>query len=128
MALRAESPGCALDTPAVETVDIARLRELCAGGRVRLIDVRELDERARYSIGGEALPLRRLLTGWDADSVLAPPLDTVIFYCESGARSAVAARSLRTAREVRVFSLDGGLRRAIEEGHDLASLALELTP
>ncbi len=62
-----------------------------AGGDTQLIDVREADENAAGRIaGGRLIALSRL----SAETASIDRDRPVIFYCRSGARSAMAAQAL----------------------------------
>ncbi len=88
-------------------IDIQQLQHLlrseCAP---TLIDVRELNERQIYSIGGTHIPLAHL-----PRHLAELPRDRdIVVYCKSGARSAKAAMYLRSVlRGNVIFNLRGGL-------------------
>lgn len=73
----------------------------------RLIDVREPVEFAAHNIGGELLPLSRLLEmSPDASNGLD---QTILFVCQSGLRSEQAAAYLRSRGNEKAYSLAGGI-------------------
>jgi rhodanese-related sulfurtransferase len=97
-----------------EEGDVApeRASELLAGGEAGFIDVREDYEWEAGRIpGARHIELTRL-------SAEAGSLDedrTLVFYCRTGERSAMAAEALRAAgRDAR--SLEGGLAAWAERG------------
>lgn len=82
-----------------------RVAELLAGSAIQLIDVREPHEHAAGRIAGdkhiELDELRARVTEIDRDV-------PVVFYCRSGARSAMAAQAF-VAAGFDAHNLDGGL-------------------
>lgn len=78
---------------------------LRAGG-VQLIDVREVDEHEAGRIAGDRLITLAELSGAAASVDRAVP---VIFYCRSGARSAMAAEAFSGAG-YEAHNLTGGLK------------------
>lgn len=105
-------------------VDVATLEQWRASGEAfRLIDVRTPAEIARGGIeGAEALPLHLIplkvgeLTGGH---------DKIIFYCQSGARSAQACAFLAQHGMSEVYNLRGGIMAWAGSGRPLAQLAQE---
>jgi adenylyltransferase/sulfurtransferase len=84
------------------------LQEALRENKCILIDVRELPEREAFHIGGQHIPLKNLLLEMRTP---APQVITV-FYCESGSRSAEAAKiAQKLFPEYRFYSLEGGLKR-----------------
>lgn len=83
-------------------VDPQLASELVASG-AQLIDVRSPQEYAVAHLpGARLLPLRQLTAKKPGD---LDPNQAVIVYCASGARSALAARSLRKAGYAKVYDL-----------------------
>lgn len=83
-------------------VDPQRARELVDRG-AQLIDVRSPQEYAAAHLPGALLVPLRQLTGKKSGSF--DPDQALIVYCASGARSALAARSLRRAGYAKVYDL-----------------------
>ena len=97
----------------VPVISVEDLRQSLTESRCRLIDVRTTQEHEDFSIGGENIPLARLLTG----GLEPDPAEQIVLYCRSGARSAAAARYLLDAYpDAAVMSLAGGVEawRALE--------------
>jgi rhodanese-related sulfurtransferase len=98
--------------------DVAAELELA---RALLVDVREPAETSYGFIPGAVLVPRGLLE-FRADSASPLHLDgfvpgrRVILYCNRGARSALAARSLQDLGFRDVAHLDGGLKAWCDEG------------
>jgi rhodanese-related sulfurtransferase len=68
--------------------------ELLDAGGIQLIDVREPEEHAAGAIAGDRhIPLAEL----SAQAASIDPARPVVFYCRSGARSAMASEAFRTA-------------------------------
>jgi rhodanese-related sulfurtransferase len=91
-----------------------------------IVDVREPDEYARGHIPGALNVPRGLLEGAaDPDSkhrveALATARErTVVLYCQNGARSALAADTLRQMGFARAYSLAGGVELWEAEGFAL---------
>ncbi len=71
-----------------------QVAELHAAGQVQLIDVREPHEHEAGRIDGDRhIPLGELT----AQAHTIDPVRPVVFYCRSGARSAMATEAFRSA-------------------------------
>ena len=87
-------------------------RELIAAGAAQLIDVREgYEVEAGRIADSRAIELERLASEADSLDRDRP----VLFYCRSGARSAMAANAFRRAG-YEAYSLTGGLSAWHEQG------------
>ncbi len=95
-------------------VDPRRAQELALGGAV-LIDVRSPAEYAAAHLPGALLLPLRQLSGKNLASL--DRSQALIVYCTSGARSALAARSLRRAGYSKVFDLGSISRWPAAERH-----------
>ena len=71
-----------------------QVAELLAEGEIQLIDVRQSYEHDAGRIAGDRL-IELMQLGAEVDSL--DPARPVVFYCRSGARSAMAADALRGA-------------------------------
>ena len=93
---------------AVTEVDVARARELEAAGAV-FVDVREPAEWEKGTVDG-AVCIPRGVLEWKAgaEPKLADRGAPVVVYCQSGGRSAMAARALGEMGWTNVVSLAGG--------------------
>ncbi len=81
-------------------IDVLRLRELLGAGAV-LVDVRTPGEFDRGHIpGARNVPLADLGKSLELPT---DPLQPVVVYCHSGARSALAARQLRRRGRTKVY-------------------------
>ncbi len=88
-----------------EDVAPDRVAELHSSGEIDLVDVREPYEHDAGRIGGARhIELARL--SQEAGSL--DPRRPVVFYCRSGARSAVATQAFR-ASGFQAFNMSGGL-------------------
>lgn len=72
---------------------------------VLLIDVRQPDEAARQSLGGQLIPLADLL----AHPEQIPTDRPVVIHCQSGGRSQRAVTFLREQGYIQVWNLTGGI-------------------
>lgn len=71
-----------------------------------LIDVRTEAEHRVFNIGGSNIPLNDLEANWDQ----IDKTRTIVFYCATGSRSAVAAGKLKKIfPAAKVYSLKGGI-------------------
>jgi len=81
---------------------------LAEQNRVKLVDVREVEEHEDLRIGGEILiPLGELEQR--AESELPNREDDIVVYCAHGVRSLWAVRALQARGYTRVRSLEGGI-------------------
>ena len=105
-------------------VDVATLEQWQAGGEsFRLIDVRTPAEIARGGIeGAEPMPLHLIPLKLDE---LTGGTGKIVFYCQSGARSAQACAFLAQHGVSEVYNLQGGIMAWARSGRPLAELPLE---
>jgi adenylyltransferase/sulfurtransferase len=81
--------------------------ECIASGELRIVDVREQWEYARDHIPNATLtPLGQIISR-PADAITS---DNVVFVCEVGQRSAVAAEMAAALGKQHVFNLEGGMQ------------------
>lgn len=72
-----------------------------------LIDVRTIEEKDCFDIGGEHIPIQEFRAKCNQISLDKP----IIIYCESGKRSTIAAQILKEKiSHIQVFSLKNGLK------------------
>ena len=104
-----------------EDVEPLQLQELLQAEEVLLIDVRTPTESARGGIPGarniplHLLPLRKQELSDDR---------TVVFYCQSGNRSAQACAFMAGQGRRNVFNLRGGILGWLQCGQPVASAYL----
>lgn len=71
-----------------------------------LVDVRSHLEHERASVGGTCLPLPELASHWDR----FPPQQPIVFYCQTGKRSAQAVElAIAQFPEREIYHLKGGM-------------------
>ena len=110
----------------IENLTPAEVADEIDRGDVLLVDLREPDETANGVIPG-ALSAPRGMLEFHADPATPYHLDCfdpgrrVIVYCASGARSALAAKSLQDLGYGDVAHLDGGFKRWMDEDRPLAA-------
>lgn len=81
--------------------------ERIKSGELTIVDVREPWEYARDHIPAATLtPLRQIISA-PQDAIKA---DNIVFVCEVGQRSAVAAELAAAAGKQHVFNLEGGMQ------------------
>lgn len=94
-------------------------RQRIEAGAVAL-DVREADEVAAGHLPGAThIPRGLLELRIGEHGTLADPGTPVVAYCRSGARSALAAKSLQEMGYRDVASLAGGILAWAQAGHDV---------
>lgn len=99
----------------VREVSVAEARERVAGGRARLIDVREDREwEAGHAVGAEHLG--RGVIERDIETRVPDKDAELILYCGGGFRSALAADNLQRMGYRRVYSMAGGWKAWQEAG------------
>ncbi len=87
-------------------ISARELADLLAGkGEITLLDVRESDEYAACNIGGTLVPMAELSSRMNELDRSRP----IVVVCTSGARSALAARTLVASGFRNVRNLSGGL-------------------
>ncbi len=112
----------------IEEWDAESAEEKISAGGVLVVDVREPDEFAGGHISG-ALNIPRGIIEAAADTtthyrhpaLCVAQADNVLLYCQSGARSALAAWALQQMGFEKVYSLAGGLECWNAEGFALES-------
>ncbi len=98
----------------IPEVDPAQLSDLI--GNVAILDVRESDEYDQGAIATAKLVPRGLLEGTIATHA-HDPNERIVVYCAGGARSALAALTLKRMGYSSVSSLRGGFGRWKNEGY-----------
>lgn len=100
-------------------IDVDGLDTLRGTGEVQLIDVRTDAEVARGMISGaKHIPLHLLPIRADELSPAVP----VVFYCQSGGRSAQACAFMASKGFAEVYNLQGGINGWVRSGKPLAAL------
>lgn len=90
----------------VPEITVADLKAKLSGSAAPLLlDVRENDERAQFSIGGLHIPLGQL----GARIGEVPKDKELVVYCHAGGRSAMAVTQLQSAGYTKTFNLKGGM-------------------
>ncbi len=94
-------------TEPIKLISVNELRNGMVDGLFELIDVRNIEERNHYHIGGKHIPFAEIETNLSLIDSNKP----VVFYCQSGRRSAEAIRLINKQFEsCELLSLDGGLK------------------
>jgi rhodanese-related sulfurtransferase len=101
-------------------IDPLRLQDMKSNGDIVLVDVRTDLEVSRGVIpGARHIPLHLLPARFEEiDRALA-----VVFYCQSGARSAQASAFLNGKGWPEVYNLVGGINAWVGKGMPVAALA-----
>ena len=93
------------DMEMIRQLSAPELQALLAGGRVELVDVRTVEERAIAAIEGS-----RLLDQAYHDALLLRDRDTpIVFQCHHGIRSQQAAEYFREQGFTNLYNLSGGI-------------------
>jgi len=94
-------------TEVVPIITIGALKDEIANGAFELLDVRKIEERNAYDIGGKHIPLNELTARHEELTFNGP----LVIYCASGKRSAEAVKQLlKIYPEEKIFSLEGGIK------------------
>lgn len=99
-------------TVIVPTIAIADFKTQIEKDTFELIDVRTIEERNNFSIGGTHIPVATL-----QEQLLSISRDKpIVFYCASGKRSAEAVKIFKKAYpSAKAYSLEGGMKAWMEE-------------
>jgi rhodanese-related sulfurtransferase len=98
-------------TVTAPVIAIADLQEKIETGIYQLIDVRTIEERNNFNIGGVHIPVAELENNLAAISTEKP----VVFYCASGKRSAEAVKMVKKKYPAaEAYSLEGGMKAWME--------------
>lgn len=89
-----------------------RAAELLEDGGAELIDVRTMEEHEAARIDGDRHIELDVLA---AEAASIPKDRTVVFYCRTGARSAMATEAFRTGG-YDAYNLSGGIKAWVAEG------------
>jgi rhodanese-related sulfurtransferase len=93
----------------MKSISVAVLKERILNAEaINLLDVREVDERAEFNIGGIFIPLGQVMT-MQVDELDDIKNEELICYCRSGKRSMQAAMMLETLGFSNVVNLEGGM-------------------
>ena len=85
-----------------------------------MIDVRSDEERAKFNIGGQHIPITKL----KENSFTLAENKMTIFYCASGKRSAEAVKIIKKKNpDANVASLEGGMKAWMESLAEIAENA-----
>ena len=93
----------------ITEINVAKAKQLIAEGNLSIIDTREESE---YMAGhlDQAVPLPRGVLEFKIGTIpeLADKSKSVLIYCRTGGRSALAAQSMKTLGYTNVLSMTGG--------------------
>jgi molybdopterin/thiamine biosynthesis adenylyltransferase/rhodanese-related sulfurtransferase len=96
----------------VPVISIAELMNTTGKNIYTLIDVRTIEEREQFNIGGQHIPILELQDHLQEIDTSNP----IIFYCASGKRSAEAVKMFRKInQQAKIYSLEGGMKSWKEE-------------
>jgi adenylyltransferase/sulfurtransferase len=99
------------ETFVVSVVSVEDLKNNLQKNIYELVDVRNDDERAKFNIGGQHIPLSKL----EENAISLSNDKATVFYCASGKRSAEAVKIIRKKfPDANVFSLEGGMKAWME--------------
>lgn len=97
----------ALDERKVPQITANELKKSFNQNFYKLVDVRTREEHNKFNIGGENIPLDKLLSGVSNFTFTKP----TVFYCKSGRRSSEAVKYiLQLNPQAQIKSLDGGIK------------------
>jgi rhodanese-related sulfurtransferase len=107
-----------------QDIESKALFEMMAHQPLLLVDVRNDDEVARGIIPNAVhIPLAMLPVQYES----LTKIETIVFYCHSGIRSAHAAAFLSSKGCKQVFNLAGGILAWAKAGHPFVAKDEEMT-
>ncbi len=90
-------------------ITVEELKErLDAGEKLHIIDVREPAEYAEYNIGGQLIPLGKILS-MQLDDIDELKDEELIIHCKMGGRSMQACMFLEQVGFAKVVNVTGGV-------------------
>jgi rhodanese-related sulfurtransferase len=93
----------------MKSISVEELKQkLDSGEDVKLLDVREPQEKAEADLGGRLVPLGRVQT-MQIDELEDWKDKSVVVYCRSGRRSAFACQVLDQLGFKETYNLEGGI-------------------
>lgn len=104
--------------PAVELVSVVDMEEALTADNVQLIDVRTKAEFASGHIK-DAKNIVYQGADWDKQVASLDKDKPVYVYCAKGGRSARCASKLEEAGFTKIFDLDGGVTKWINDGKEV---------
>jgi molybdopterin/thiamine biosynthesis adenylyltransferase/rhodanese-related sulfurtransferase len=103
-------------TEIIPVISIKDLQKDIDNNIFELIDVRTIEERNNFNIGGTHIPVASLETQLQSINTNKP----IIFYCASGKRSAEAVKVFRKIYpSSEVYSLEGGMKAWMENIYEV---------
>ncbi|MPZ13451.1 MAG: hypothetical protein GEU73_03345 [Chloroflexi bacterium] len=104
-----------------QRIGVEEARKLIEEGRVRVVDVRNLDEwQAGHIAVATHVPLPQLLNT-PAQSLAGDKAQPHLFVCAVGERSAVACEVAAMLGFKEIYNLQGGTTAWIKDGNPVAS-------
>lgn len=110
--------GKAQETPTVELITVSDMQEAIIADDIQLIDVRTQAEFASGHIK-DAKNIVYQGKDWDEQVASLDKNKPVYVYCAKGGRSAKCASKLKEAGFTKIFDLDGGVTKWINEGKEV---------
>ena len=101
-------------TQTLQTINAHTLKQYLDQQSVVLVDVREVGEYAAGHIAGATLVP---LSSFDPQKIPSSPNQTVVVYCRSGQRSAMAAQKLLNAGFSNLAHLENGINAWARAGY-----------
>jgi len=106
------------ESPSVQIVSVVDMEEAIKADNVQLIDVRTKAEFASGHIK-DAKNIVYQGEDWDKQVASLDKDKPVYVYCAKGGRSAKCASKLEEAGFTKIFDLDGGVTKWINEGKEV---------
>lgn len=93
----------------MQTISVQELKKRLANGdAIHILDVREPAEYAEFNIGGELLPLGKIMAA-QTDDIDDWKDDEIVVHCRSGMRSMQACLMLEQLGFKNTKNLEGGV-------------------
>lgn len=101
---------CVMEADGIEEINVAAFNSLRANPNVFVLDVRERHEYPAIDFSDTQIPMSEL-----QDSIAKLPEKEICIICHQGIRSVYAAQLIKSQRNLRVYSLKGGLTAYFKE-------------
>lgn len=113
----------------VKTIEAKKLYNMIQDDEdLYILDIREPDQLAHGEIFHlNLVAITRGYLEFKVEKEIEDKNATVVIYCCTGKRGMLAAKTLQELGYKRVFSLEGGIRKWVEEGYPLDTVYGEMT-
>ena len=99
-----------MEADGIEEINVATFNSLRTNPNVFVLDVRERHEYPAIDFSDARIPMSEL-----QDSIAKLPEKEICIICHQGIRSVYAAQLIKSQKNLRVYSLKGGLTAYFKE-------------